>query len=284
MRGFGVLWGHRGGDTHRDAAAPPPAARPVISKAPRGFPLLTSERKRCPGPGASGGGTGRPRAPGRHGVSPGCHGAPRGAQGVTEKPPALWSLRCHRPSPRCHGAASGPAGSVVSSPGGGCRAPSPKGPPQPYRGHPIPHPVPPPRSPLTQFLAPVAPTGGTQLSLGGTPLPSGNPMSSRGNPMSLWGHPFPNGGDTSPTTIPVSHWGHPISPRGHPIPQGAPPHSPRGHPISHRGRPLPTTTPPPILTPFPFCVPPQARWRCPPDPCGATRKASAESSSAATWR
>lgn len=210
--------GSPGGGHTQGCSAPPP--HPVISKAPRGFPLPTSERKRCPGPGASGGGTGRPRALGRHGVSLGCHGAPRGAQGVTEQPPSLWSLRCHRLSPRCHGAASGPAGSVVSS------------------------------------------------------LPHRNPRFPLGPP------PFPIG---------VT----PISPGDHPIPQGAPPLSPQGHPFPIGVTPfpngdthslLPPPTPPPILTPFPFCVPPQARWRCPPDPCGATRKASAESSSAVTWR
>lgn len=190
---FGVT----GGGTHTGMQRPPP--HPVISKAPRGFPLPTSERKRCPGPGASGGGTGRPRALGRHGVSLGCHGAPRGAQGVTEQPPSLWSLRCHRLSPRCHGAASGPAGSVVSS---------------------LPH-----RNPRFPLGPPPFPIGVTPFPLGTTPFPNGDTHSL-----------------------------------------------------------LPPPTPPPILTPFPFCVPPQARWRCPPDPCGATRKASAESSSAVTWR
>lgn len=99
--------------------------------------------------------------------------------------------------------------------------------------------------------------------------------------------PFPLG------ATPISHWGHPHFPWGPPhSPRGTPPFSPGppfshwGHPIPQWGHPLPTTTThsPPHINPIPILCPPQARWRCPPDPCGATRKASAESSSAVTWR
>lgn len=57
----------------------------------------------------------------------------------------------------------------------------------------------------------------------------------------------------SPIAIPVSPWGHPHFPLGSPpFPLGATPF-PNGDTHSL----LPPPTPPPILTPFPFCVPPR---------------------------
>lgn len=196
MRGFGVLWGHRGGDTHRDAAAPPPP-RHLESAArvpPSDLRKETVSRARS--------------IWGWHGAAAG-PGASRSVPRVSRS-----TLRC----PGRHGAASVPVVPAVS--------------------------------------LPVPKVSRSSL----------RPCRLRGVISPPSQSPFPLG------ATPISHWGHPISPRGHPIP--------------HRGHPLPTTTThsPPHINPIPILCPPQARWRCPPDPCGATRKASAESSSAVTWR